>query len=290
MWIPWNAHAFGVSPATLDLSGSRAETVDGTFTVVNASTAEQTYYLSTLKFGPGEQSGTPAFIPYDVDHSGLPEWIAFPHAAVSVAAQSKADVPFTVRIPSGIESGSYYAAVTVSTTPSELVATNGATVEAKTAVLVFLTVEGETVGKAAVLDFVTPDGPIMTVHDLSYAFRVQNQGNVVIAPKSAIVVKDLFGRTVYTKDGNADAGRVFPGTTRTFSDELIERPSSFIATAQRQWDLFAVGPVTATLLVEGVDSRLTIHYWMLPWQLLACFAGALILLKLIWNGLRRKKA
>lgn len=290
MWIPWNAHAFGVSPATLDVSGARGESVDGTFTVINPSTAEQTYYLGTLKFGPGEPSGTPAFIPYDVDHSGMPEWIAFPHAVVSIGAQAKADVPFTIQIPSDAESGSYYAAVTVSTTPSDLVATNGASVEAKTAVLLFLTVEGETVQKEAVLDFVTPDGPIMQVHDLSYAFRVQNQGNVVVAPKAYIVVKDAFGRTVFVKDANAGMARVLPGTTRSFTDELIGRPDTFSSMVQKQWNLFAIGPMTASLLVDGSDTGFVLRYWMVPWQLLACFAGGLVLLKLIWNGLRRKRA
>lgn len=292
MWIPCAASAFGVSPATLDLSGARGETIDATFTVINSSTAEQTYYLSTLAFGPNESSGAPEFIPYDVDHSGMPEWIAFPHAVVSIEANAKADVPFRVSIPAGAASGSYYAAVTVSTAPSEIVATNGATVEAKTAVLVFLTVEGETIEKAAVLDFVTPDGPITTIHELSYAFRVQNQGNVVVVPTASIVVTDLFGRTVFTKDANAAGGRVLPGTTRTFTDELIEKPSGFFPTVRKQWFLFAIGPMTATLVVDGADiaDGPALHYWIVPWQLLSCIAVGLILLKLIWNGLTRRKA
>ncbi len=291
MWIPQSVFAFAVSPASIDIYGARNEVIERTVTVVNTSVAEQTYYLATLKFVAGKSSGSPEFIPYETDHSGLPEWISFPVNTVTIPARTKVDVPFKVSIPSGIESGSYFAAVTISTTPSEVVATNGASIEAKTAVLLFVTVSGETIEKLALLDFVTPDDQIQTLHDVSYAFRLQNQGNVVVKPTATITVKDIFNRTVLVKNVNTEEGRVLPGSTRTFSGELETVPDGFLETVFKQFKLFAVGPVKATLSVQyGVNEQTAeISYWMFPWQLLICMAVDVMILILIWKGIVKLK-
>ncbi len=291
MWIPQSVFAFAVSPASIEIYGARNEVIERTVTVVNTSVAEQTYYLATIKFAAGKSSGAPEFIPYETDHSGLPEWISFPVETVMIPARTKVDVPFTVTIPSGVESGSYFAAITISTTPSEVVATNGASIEAKTAVLLFVTVSGETIEKLALLDFVTPDGPIQTLHDVSYAFRIQNQGNVVVKPTATVTVKDIFSRTILVKDVNTEEGRVLPGSTRTFSGELETIPDGFLETVFKQFDLFAVGPVTATLSVKnGTDEQSAqIEYWMIPWQLLISMAVDVLILILIWKGIVRLK-
>lgn len=294
LWIPSFVHAFAVAPATLDLSGSRGTSVTGTVAVINNSDAEQTYYLGTLKFAPDETSGGPEFIAYETDHSGMPEWIAFPVTSVSIPSQTKVDVPFTVMVPKDVPSGTYYAAVTVSLTPSEIVASNGATIEAKLAVLVFLTVGGETIEKLALLDFVTPgnaDGPLFSNHEVSYAYRLQNQGNVAVVPSARITVRDVFGRKILASDANPSGGRVLPESTRAFYGEIVPAAEDFFTVARQQASSFAIGPVTATLAVTYGSETLSssISYWAFPWQLLVCFAVLVVLMKLVWNGLTRKK-
>ena len=292
LWIPMGVSAFGVSPASLDFLGQRGQTLSETFTVINPGAAEQTYYLGTLKFVPSDTSGIPSFVPYDTDHSGLAEWIRFPHEAVVVPGNSSAEVPFEIAIPSDIESGSYYAAATVSATPSEIVAANGASVSAKTAVLIFLTVEGETNRVAVLSGFVSPDAPgLLVAHSVSYAAQVQNQGNVTVVPNASIVVTDVLGRVVFTKAVNEEKGRVLPGTTRTFYGELAPWPASFLDAVRQEWSLFAVGPVKATFVMDGTDPAdgPAIHYWMFPWQLLVCGTTVLLVPLLILYGLFRRK-
>lgn len=292
LWMPSFANAFAVSPATLDLSASRGETVEQTISVINNGTAEQTYYLGTISFVPDETSGAPRFLSGDSDRSGLAGWIHFPVREVTVPSSTKVDVPFVVTIPADAESGTLYAAVTVSVAPSDVVASNGATIEAKTAVLVFMTVEGESIEKAATVDFVSSDGGLVVAHDVSYAFRVQNQGNVSVVPSAMIVVTDLFGRVVFAKDANPEDGRVLPGTTRTYSGELVERPSGFLGAIATQWSLFAIGPMTATLSIDGTDSADSpaIHYWMFPWQILVTVIGAIVFAWLALRGLARSRS
>jgi hypothetical protein len=290
LWIPHRALAFAVAPGIMEISGKRGDTIERTIAVINNSTAEQTYYLGALKFVPGEGSGSPEFIPFEVDHSGLPEWLVFPVKEVAIPPRTKVDVPFQVVIPQGAASGSYFAAVTVSTAPHEIVETNGASIEAKTAVLLFLTVEGETVEKLALLDFTSEaDGRIVSDLSVPYQYRLQNQGNVFVKPEASVRLTDIFGRTVLVADGNPDQGRVLPESTRTFEGETASRPDGFVETVRSQLGTLTIGPVTATLTVRYADEELaeTFSFWVIPWQLIICAVVLTILLKLIWNGLQR---
>lgn len=278
--MPFRVLAFAIAPATLDLSGQRGETIKDTIAVINNGSAEQTYYLGTLKFIPGESS-TPSFIPFETDHSGLPEWIAFPVKIVTIPANTKVDVPFTVTIPQDVPSGTVYGAITVSTTPSDVVAANGATIEAKMASLLFVTVEGETVEKLALLDFASSngaDGPFDLARQ--FAFRLQNQGNVAIVPTGTVTLTDAFGRVVATQTVNEEASRVLPLTTRSFSGTVGTNPIGFVETVRSQLASFAIGPINATLTVTSGSQTLSksFSYWMIPVQLLLTAAMAVVIL------------
>lgn len=183
-----------------------------TFTVINTQTNSQTYYLDTLSFKAKGESGEPEYISKD----NLAKWIQFPAESVLVPANSKADVPFKIMIPSDITSGSYQSAITISSAPSEVVATNGAIVEAKTAILLFLNVKGESNKKVVLLDFLGNTDGIQTDLQQSYTFRIQNQGNVYSVPEGSIEIKDVFGRVLSKKQINESKYRILPQSTRTF--------------------------------------------------------------------------
>ena len=186
------AFAAAVSPATLELSGRRGESVQAEVTVLNASAQPETFFLTMMRAVPRDETGEPRFLPADPSHPGLPEWIAAP-ASVSVPAQSRVSVPFIVAIPNDIPSGGYYAALMLSPAPRAAVLGSGASIEANVAVLVLLTVEGETMQRLALLDFTSPlrGALVSTIHG-PFAWRVQNQGNVHMAPTGTVTVRDVF--------------------------------------------------------------------------------------------------
>jgi len=295
--MPSLVHAFAVSPAVIELSGARGELVETTVTIINTKTADQTFYLQAIKFAPREDSGEPQFIPYDEDHAGLPEWLSFESNRVNILAQSRVDVPVRIRIPDDAPSGGYYAAAVVSDAPFDIVATNGATVSAKMAVLILLTVEGETIESLALLDFVSPDGPLLTQPGFGYTYRVQNQGNVHVAPEGTIALRDVFGRLVAVSDANPTGSRVLPATTRSFAGEFgSEERMSFLDAVAQQMQSFAIGPVEATLELsyaeEGKVVSDPIRFWFFPWQLLLVVllaVSALIAIHRTYLSLLRKK-
>jgi hypothetical protein len=275
---PSDARAFSAGPASLELSGSRGKVVEDTFMVANVSGQPETYYFSTLKFRSSEDSGAPDFIPYDEDHSGLAEWIAFPGKSVTVPPLTKVDVPFTIVVPSDAPAGGHYAAIVVSDTPSDVVASNGTSISAKTALLVFLTIEGETREQAALLDFTVE----RTGRELEgmYRFRIQNQGNVFVIPTGTITLRNVFGATIGSARVNEDGGRILPESTRAF---------------EGGWkaSIFAVGPITASLDLtygsapELLSGQYAFSYWPMEFFLAVIITAASLAFIVI--ALQRRK-
>ncbi|OGL62265.1 hypothetical protein A2839_04525 [Candidatus Uhrbacteria bacterium RIFCSPHIGHO2_01_FULL_47_10] len=283
--IPLCMHAAAVSPATIDLVGGRGESIPSAFTVINTQTTSQTYYLDTLSFTGKDESGEPQFSSDALD-DGLSKWIVFLSDRVVVPARSKVEVPFTVQVPADVASGTYQSAITVSSAPTEVVATNGAIIEAKTAILVFLNVKGDSVKKAALLDFLPSGKGIRTNLHQTVTYRIQNQGNVYTIPEGTIELKDLFGRTLQIRDANEAKHRVLPMSTRSIS-VTSQKPNRFLTILQDQTRLFAIGPIQATLSVnlgEGFDPiRATTSFWYIPYQLLLT---SLFFLGLVFLGYR----
>lgn len=273
-----------VAPSAIELSGSRGEMVPGTFTIINSQASEQEYFLGTLGFSAKDDSGAPQFFrssPSQEDE--LPQWIMLPSSSIVVPAQSTGDVPFQVAIPDDIASGGYYAAITISPAPADVVAANGAILEAKTAILVFLTVEGETEESLALLDF-TASGERFDLPFAIFRYRLQNQGNVHVKPEGALTLTGVFGQTMASLDANEAGGRVLPGSTRTFEVRPKSVPQSWYEIVSYQLRYLAIGPVIARLDLSYGDTGQTISseltLWVFPWQLfvtIALLAGVIIL-------------
>ncbi|MFH1253365.1 MAG: hypothetical protein V1664_03485 [Candidatus Uhrbacteria bacterium] len=284
--------AIGIAPATIELTGDPGSVLKQEITVINTKDAEQTYYLNTRKFtAQGDESGTPKFVPSE-ENSDLVNWLSFSSQAVIVPARSFAKIPFSISVPFGTPAGSYFVAVTVAENPSEIVAANGATIQAETASLIFLTVNGETNLAGQLLDFQVD--PVDTNQILStYKYRVQNQGNVYFAPQGTITLKDIFGRTILTADANQQAGRILPNSTRTFNGVLGQNnQESFFTLLKHQFSVFTAGPITAYLEINIGESGPTItatdSFWYIPWELFSMLILAILII-LIAYGLVRMK-
>ncbi|MBI2474989.1 hypothetical protein HYV69_01025 [Candidatus Uhrbacteria bacterium] len=290
--IPISVGAASVVPSVLEISGARGDVLHEKITVINTRDIEQTYYLGVLKFEPQENGEGPKFIPFEDDNSGLAQWIQLFSTEVRVPANTKGEIPFDVSIPSDVLSGGYYAALTVSQSPSELVADNGAMVEAKTAALILLTVEGDTREKLSLLDFRKDSARLSSRIDGKYDFRLQNQGNVHVSPKGIIQVKDIFGRIVAKLDANPSLGRVLPNSTRTYVVGS-EETKNYYQSAKDQMKVLAFGPMTAELLLKYGQSEQTItssvSFWYFPWQIMSLDVLLILVILFIYSLAHRRK-
>ncbi|MBU0646504.1 hypothetical protein KJ611_03475 [Patescibacteria group bacterium] len=291
--FPFSAQAFSVAPGIVEISSDRGQTIETSISLINIADTAITVYLSKQKFEPNESSGAPKFIPYDDNHSGLVDWLQFPADRITVEARTKVDVPVSIVVPNDIPSGGYYGAAVFSEAPHEIVATNGASINAKTAVLLLLTVNGETDAKIALLDFTSPQaGSLVSLPSGEFTYRLQNQGNVHVQPQGTIILKDILGRIVSVANPNPAEGRVLPNSTRTYTGQFgPEENGGFVQTVKTQWQNFALGPVKAVLdLSYGSNQQVLtseLSFWVLPWQLLITILVIVLILGLALKGLKR---
>jgi hypothetical protein len=277
-----NARAASIAPSVLELEGQKGHVTEATIRVINTDSTEHIYFLGKLEFNADSQDGSPSFSAFDSKSNGLGSWIVFENEQVAVPANSFVDAPFSISVPQEAQSGSHHTAVTVSPAPSDVVATNGAIIEAKTAMLIFMTVEGETRVLAGLLDF-TSDlfDRIVTDFSGTFTYRLQNQGNVFLKPQGTITLTDIFGRSFVILDANESLGRVLPGTTRAFFTRIPEdfRP-------------FALGPVVARLDLTMAEQGKTLGeqatFLYLPARELLISLALLILIAIIFKKTQNK--
>lgn len=288
---PFSAQAFSVAPGIIEVNADRGKTIQTSINLINTADTAQTIYLSKQKFEANETSGAPKFIPFEQDHSGLADWLKLPADRITVEARTKVDVPVTIAVPNDIPSGGYYGAVIFSEAPYDIVATNGASINAKTAVLLLLTVNGETNKKIALLDFTSPQaGTLQTLPTGEFSYRLQNQGNVHVLPEGTLTIKDIFGRVISMANANPASGRVLPSFTRTFQGDFGPQvDGGFTEIIKTQWQNFAIGPVSLSLNLETENQEIQseLSFWVIPWQLLITLIISLSILSLALKGLKR---
>lgn len=290
---PSVAQMASLSPSIIDLRSSGSEVVESSFTIFNTGASEQMYFLDLLAFEPSGEDGTPLFTPEKTSQSAFLSWIDFPVREVLVPAVSKVEVPFRVVVPDDIAAGGYYGAITVSTAPTEVVASNGATIEAKTAILVFLTVDGETVEKLELLDFILERDDASHPFGL-FSYRLQNQGNVHLTPVGDIHIRGMFGQTVRILDANSTEGRVLPSSTRTFTVPYPSVEGGWMTRAGDQLRHLAFGPMTAELsLAYGADSTIEASWnvWAIPYELINLLVLIIVVIGgvFVLGSLRKQK-
>ncbi|HCB55869.1 MAG: hypothetical protein UU08_C0033G0004 [Candidatus Uhrbacteria bacterium GW2011_GWE2_40_58] len=280
------AHAFSVNPTLIELSGQRGETVLSQLEISNESNQEEIYLLGSLNFVAQDESGAPDFIPYKEDQSGLSNWIVFSTDTIFLPAHTTVQVPYSLVTPDDIPSGSYYCAITVSQTPTEVVESNGVAIQATIASLVFYTVEGDTLQKAELLSFETTDKSLFFSSLPGLFVRLQNQGNVVLIPEGQIKARDIFGRIFASVNINEDFGRILPLSTRKYQIFFINEDQTFFQTIKSQLRHFAIGPVTFSLsLSYGSFDQISdvMKIWYFPWQLFSFFLIVIVFILLFWR-------
>jgi len=275
---PFIGRAAAVSPSLVEVKASRGEVVESTLDILNLGASEQVYFLDLLTFESDDETGTPRFLPKEKASSDFLSWINFPVKEIVVPAKTRVEVPFNVVVPTDVASGSYHGAITVATTPTDVVMTNGAVVEAKTAILLLLTVEGETQSQLQLLDF-TQERDGQTLPFGAFMIRVQNQGNVYETPRGVIRVNGMFGNVLSSIEVNEAQGRILPATTRVFSADFSQTNVSWLEAAGYQFSHLAFGRMTAELALsygEHGEISSTHTYWLVPWELLSLLLGAVL--------------
>ncbi|MCA9352985.1 hypothetical protein KC901_02280 [Patescibacteria group bacterium] len=281
-----SASALTASPAKLEIAGDPGTTLTGTIELYNEKLRNQTVYTSFENFESNDDTGTPRFVGAD---DGLATWMNAP-ASISLSAQERTEVTYTISIPASAEPGGYFAALFFGNQPPQ---PNGSviTLGGRLGVLVLLRVNGDVPESGGILDFASSDQKKFYINPpIEFTYRFSNTGGDRVVPKGAIELRNTFGFVRDSLDANPKDGSVLPNTARKFTnmwEQRGETPQGFFATARSQWHQFHFGWYTAHLRLywgqSGQESVADYSFFIFPWQILLL---SLIVLLLVWMILK----
>ena len=294
LWLTFVQQVFAltISPVRMEISGDPGQTLQGELELLNEQKESKTFYSSAQNFEARGESGAPYFLPDT--NKGLASWITV-QESVTLRADERTNIPFTIKIPPGVEAGGYFAAILWGTSPAGQ-QSGQVSVSGKLGVLILLSVKGEIKEGGGLLDLkIEEGGRFVNALPIKFVYRFSNDGSERVKPTGELKVKNLFGFTTVTLNANPQSGNVLPGSIRKFSvvwsgenqqdktavmatGETAKDGQGFFAAVKNQWKNFALGPYKAELnLTYGKLSEAeatnkaeaSYRFFAVPWQLLS---------------------
>lgn len=248
-----NQVTISVSPTVFELSANPGETLDNSFRIINGTDQDISLTATPKNFTAEGEDGGVELTEEDTSFS-LASWISVTPSQVSVPARGSQTFEFSIAVPSNAEPGGHFGSVIVQT-EAVAVDSTGASVSQEAGPLILVSVSGDIVEAANIIDFKASKG-FWHNGPVALETRVENQGNVHFKPSGTISIKDMFGNEV-TKI-NLEERNVLPGTIRRLINEWSPG--------------FAVGRYTADLsIVYGNDSSIdtaTTTFIIFPYKII----------------------
>lgn len=213
---PSAASALILSPSIIEAEAGPSGVVSSFVELKNDSPVLKTFYPTIQKFVPRGENGQQNFLPL-TDVSGLPSWIYVLPSSVKVAPGAIVRVPFEIRVPTYAEPGGYYAALFWSDQAPDDRSDGQSSIASRIGTLLFFMVNGS-VDRTVRLERFSAASVFSSYRlPVRFSLRLQNQGNVHVAPVGFVKVTNLFGKTVARLSINPDAMRLLPHQDRTLS-------------------------------------------------------------------------
>ena len=282
-----------ISPATIPVLVDPGQFISKTVTITNESPSTREIFVFLRDFKAEGETGQAKLIePGSEDGSFLASWIEVATSGISFLANEEKDITFYINVPEEVGPGGYYGAVVFGTKPpkfSEESENRGAgmSIGQQAACLILLQVKGDVYEEASVREFSTDKEYYNTPFDIKFATRLENKGNVHIAPVGTLIIKNQLGKTVEEIIFNEKVSNILPKTFRRF---------------QHSWsDDMAIGKYTAVLgLTYGTPANMggqgmqslyaERSFWIFPWKLISLIAlSILFFTAMVWILLKMYK-
>lgn len=275
------ASALTISPARVELLGDPGQAINESFTIINETDGDQTYYTSVEAFDSQGESGTPNFT---LSKEGLPSWVTVGEQ-FTLKKGERLKIPYSINIPTDAEAGGHFAAIFLSTQPPSADGTQ-VSVGAKVGMLILLRVTGAVKEEGGLKEFdILEKSSFLTSIPVNFFFRFRNDGNDRVKPEGDIVIKNMIGGEVARLPANKSEGNVLPGSIRRFDivygeHKAPEPSAAFFDHVKYQREHFAFGLYTASLSLtfgnSGSDAA-SVKYIMFPWHLITVVVVVLLL-------------
>jgi hypothetical protein len=260
------AQGLQISPAEVELDGDPGKSYIVNLNLTNVTGSELVYTSLIDDFKAKDETGTPEI---SVDTSlpktaSIRSWVSVP-TSFNLMSHEARMIAATVTIPANAEPGGHYGVIEFAGSPPNVTQT-GVGLSASAGTLMLITVSGDIVQKAALASFSTSNlagshhsffeyGPI------SFITRINNTGNVHIAPQGTIELHNMFGGLVSTLKVNAATSNQLPGNV------LPNSIRSFENTYNKTW-MFGRYTADLTLGYGTTGGAITgqVSFWVIPYR------------------------
>lgn len=259
----------GIRPATesdfFHLSLYPGAATEAVAMVSNQSSEPVTLLIYPVD-GQGTPQGTFAFGEQDDEPSGVGAWVDLGIEQLTVPARSEIPVPFLLTVPEGTPPGDYAGGLVIQAPPVEGETTeldNGTAlrldVVQRQGLRIYLDVAGEAIQSLERGDLTWEKSG----ESIRFSIPLRNTGNTILHPTGEVDISGWIGVNETIEFGAPES--ILPGGSFTMTAELPEAP------------LVHWGRTQAKIGSEAGVSRVGIDFVLVPWELLAAVAAALLI-------------
>lgn len=271
--------SLAISPFLIEAEIKPGQTHNSTIDVLNVTDNPLPITVSINDFVPSGDQGSVRFL--DTGQTSHPSfslasWITITkQPEFVIAPKAKTSIDFTITVPIDAEPGTHYGGLLFSANESPIASANTSVVRKVGALILVATGKTDASGK---IETFFSNKRFYTAPQVEFTSVFTNTGNVHLAPKGQVSVRNTFGKLIGEAHLNENAQFVLPKNSRQFTD-TVKRPWMF-------------GRYTATLTYwygnPKLESRAVINFWVIPVRLLLTYGGgSLILLLLVYIGIKR---
>ena len=291
--LPFSASAVTISPLKLDISLDPGQTQQYEVLLFN-ETKEPVYLTGTLEaVTPKGEQGEADVAKPDKNNLAV-TWIKLPVNSFELKPGQIAHVPLIVNIPATAQVGGYYLASMWQTSFAPKKDQSQIGVSSQVGVILMIRVNGEAKEQLGIADFkINNDEKWFDYKNAGFFIRLENQGNVHVAPQGQLVIKNMFGQISASIPFNPDKGNILPQSIRQFSSSWgSQGKAGFFQGFSNEWQNFGFGRYNARLDLEYGEShqRLqsqSVSWWIIPWRTIILVL--IIALLLIFWVIKSKK-
>ena len=188
---------FTIFPAKISLEIDKGAEQSSLIKVTNAGDGKVGVLVSVQDMVPTANSGGFNYVPKAPGITSLVDWITINKEVFSLKPNESKDVPFTIKVPADASPGSRFAIVFFATgAPADK--GGQLNVSARVGALIFLTVPGDFRQTGEILNFRPNNRFLYQKEPIVFKFDFQNTGTVYFEPKGAIIITNIFGKTINT--------------------------------------------------------------------------------------------
>lgn len=310
------------SPIPLNLVAEPGTTVSSPIRVKNGGDSEERIKIDLMKFSASDENGAPQLLEPEASDDFL-SWASFSEKEFSIAPGEWKTITVTFAVPPSASFGYYYAIV-FSRAGDPLKPKDGQTgFTGGTAVLALLEAKVPNAKREVIVTDFRANRKWYEFLPATFTVRLQNTGNVHIAPRGNIFVGRENEDSNNALEVNLEKGNILPNSFREFSVDWTDgfpayrekmengkgvRDEQGNVVKELVWDWkeaskFRWGKYQAKLLLVYDDGKRdvpiegTVDFWVLPWKIMLAAGVVVILISLgfwsmmskIWRGIFRRK-